>query len=89
MTVMLAEVYDALRSRPGMDETKARRAAEALGVSETRASTHDGRFDRLESEVDRLDAGVLSLMTDVTLLKWMAGFVLGGIVIALGKLLTL
>ena len=54
MTVMIAEVYDALRSA-GADEEKARRAAEA--VADARSANLDSQTE-LRSDIQKLDSGL-------------------------------
>ena len=58
---MISEVYDAFIAA-GAPEEKARKAAEAL-------ANYDQRFDRVEREMLRTQA-------ELTLLKWMVGFVI-------------
>jgi chaperonin cofactor prefoldin len=83
MTFMHAEIYDALRSIPGMDDAKARRAAEAVGTASARTDRQEERADRLEKKLDRLETDVQTLKTDMHLVKWMVGV---GIVLSLGIL---
>ena len=61
MATMISEVYDAFIAA-GAPEDKARKAAEAL-------ANYDQRFDRVEREMLRTQA-------ELTLLKWMVGFVI-------------
>jgi hypothetical protein len=58
---MISEVYDAFIAA-GTPEEKARKAAEAL-------TDYDQRFDRIEREMIRTRA-------ELTLVKWMVGFVI-------------
>ena len=61
VATMISEVYDAFIAA-GAPEEKARKAAEAL-------ANYDQRFDRVEREMLRTQA-------ELTLLKWMVGFVI-------------
>jgi hypothetical protein len=61
VATMISEVYDAFIAA-GAPEDKARKAAEAL-------ANYDQRFDRVEREMLRTQA-------ELTLLKWMVGFVI-------------
>ncbi len=84
MTVMIAEVYDALRSA-GADDDKARRAAEA--VADARVESMQSRAElrtehavagfRLEAGDAGLDATLRSEMQgirgELSILKWMVG----------------
>ncbi len=82
MTVASMEVYDAFKSA-GVDEDKARKAAEALGgLRET-----ERRMDDVSKDLDRVKIDVQALKVDVTLLKWMVGANIGLTVLVLGKLL--
>jgi hypothetical protein len=58
---MISEVYDAFLAS-GTPEDKARKAAEAL-------ANYDRRFDSIEREIIKVQA-------DLSLLKWMVGFVI-------------
>lgn len=58
MPVMLSEVYDALRDI-GVNDEKARKAAEAVAASDHRFAALDSRMVALEGKV--------------TLLSWMVG----------------
>lgn len=61
MATMISEVYDAFIAA-GAPEDKARKAAEVL-------TNYDQRFDRVEREMSKTPA-------ELTLLKWMVGFVI-------------
>jgi hypothetical protein len=61
VATMISEIYDAFIAA-GTPEDKARKAAEAL-------TNYDQRFDRVEREMLRTQA-------ELTLLKWMVGFVI-------------
>jgi hypothetical protein len=84
MTVMIAEVYDALRSA-GADDEKARRAAEA--VADARVESMQSRAE-LRSDMQSLDSGLKREMqslgaalrsemqgirSELSVLKWMVG----------------
>lgn len=75
MTTMLSEVYDAL-IEAGASQEKARKAAEAV-------ASYENRFGKIEG---KLDAEFAAVRGELTLLKWMMGFVLGGIVVLLLRL---
>ena len=64
MTVMVTEVYDALREA-GASEEKSRKAAETLAQS-------DQRFAKIDTDL-------AVLKTDLALVKWMMGFTLAGV----------
>jgi hypothetical protein len=61
MATMISEVYDALVAA-GAPEEKARKAAEAR-------ANYDQRFDGLDREI-------LKIPAELTLVKWMLGFVI-------------
>ena len=85
MTMMIAELYDALIAA-GSPEDKARKAAEAMAGYEA----YEGRFIRIEADIGELKRDVAELKRDVAelkrdvvelkrdnlLVKWMLGFVL-------------
>jgi CHASE3 domain sensor protein len=89
MTVMIAEVYDALRSA-GADEDKARRAAEAVAesrddmqrLSAEIRSEMQALAAELRSEMQALRSEMQSVRGELTILKWMMG-VLIALVIAI------
>lgn len=66
MTTMVSEVYDALKSA-GVDDQKARDAAEAL-------ATHEDRFDRIEIAIEKTN-GKLGTLT------WMVGFLIFAVIL--------
>lgn len=76
MTTMITEVYDALKEA-GASEEKAKAAASAL-------ADYGNRFDRLELKIDRLESSVNAdvkiLKAEISVLKWMSGFVIAGII---------
>ena len=84
MTVMLTEVYDALRGI-GVEDDAARRAASALATSEP-------RFAELAAQIARVDAGFRAELTtqitrlesnlraELRLLKWQPGVMATAIV---------
>jgi tetrahydromethanopterin S-methyltransferase subunit G len=82
MARMIAEVYDALKSA-GAPEDQARAAATAVsGQLELGGQVSDlvDRIDRMESRFEgrfeRLEQRVGKIETDVAVLKWMVGFTL-------------
>lgn len=72
MTTMLSEVYDALLEA-GASQEKARKAAEAV-------ASYENRFNKIEA---KLDTEFTAVRGELSLLKWMIGFVLAGIVVVL------
>ena len=65
MSTMITEVYDAFIAA-GAPEDKAKAAARAL-------ADYDTRFNRIDNDLALVKA-------EITVLKWMMGFVLAGIV---------
>lgn len=61
MTTLIAELYDALIAA-GAPEDKARKAAETVAA-------YESRFSGMDVKLTKLDG-------DMSLLKWMVGFVL-------------
>jgi hypothetical protein len=70
MTTMIAELYDALRDA-GASEDKARAAAKAL-------ADYDSRFNKVDQDLAMIKA-------EITVLKWMLGFLVAGMVSLLFK----
>ena len=67
MATMIAEVYDAFKAA-GVDDEKARKAAEAIAA-------YDNRFARIENRLVEINGRI-------NLLTWMVGFI-GAINIAI------
>jgi AMMECR1 domain-containing protein len=67
---MIAELYDALREA-GASEDKARAASRAL-------ADYDSRFNKVDQELVLIKA-------EITVLKWMHGFLVAGMVSLLYK----
>lgn len=65
MTTMIAELYDALKEA-GASDDKARKASEVVAAYESRFSSFDLKLTKLEG--------------DMTLVKWMLGMVLAGVI---------
>ena len=65
MTMMVADVYDALLAA-GAPEDRAARAAQAL-------AGYDNRFNKVDADFAKVNA-------DLALLKWMVGLVVAGTV---------
>lgn len=98
MTVMVAEVYDALRD-VGVTDEKARRAAEAAadarsGVREEIAALREetrSEFAKLRQEMRDGDAALRldfqSLRGDTATIRWMLGVVLALCLAILARLL--
>jgi hypothetical protein len=70
MTMMVAEVYEALLAA-GAPEEKAVKAAQAL-------ASYDSRFNKVDADLNKLGA-------DIKLLQWMLGLVIAGIVALITK----
>lgn len=70
MTMMVAEVYDALLAA-GAPEDKALRAAEAV-------ASYDNRFNKVDAEFAKVNG-------DLAVLKWMVGLVVAGVVALITK----
>ena len=70
MTMMVAEVYDALLAA-GAPEDKAVKAAQAL-------ASYNSRFNKMDADFAKVDA-------DLRLLKCMVGLVVAGIIALITK----
>lgn len=73
MTVMVVEIYDALRSA-GADDDKSRKAAEVL--------VRDERFEKIDRQFADVRADMAKLQARQDMLMWMVGItmaVLGGV----------
>lgn len=70
MTTMIREVYEALREA-GVSEEKAAKAAEA--VEEVR---DEDRLRKIDDRLSRVEQSIVEVKGDLTLVKWMLGFVL-------------
>ena len=68
MTVMIAELYDALRDA-GASEEKARAAAKAVSDNEQRMDKLDTRMDKLEARMAGLDARMTGMQGQIDGLK--------------------
>jgi len=94
MTTMITEVYDALKEA-GASEEKAKAAASALADYSNRFDRLELKIDRLESsltseiktiradmntEFKDVRADIKILKAEFSVLKWMTGFVIAGIV---------
>jgi hypothetical protein len=80
MALMVAEVYDAFLAAK-VPEAQARKAAEAVALT-------DDRFARIDEHFVKIEAHLASLDGDVRLLRWMGGFNLALSVAILLKLLA-
>ncbi len=69
MTVMIAEVYDALRSA-GAEDEKARKAAEAVAESRTELTAIEGG---LRNEMHGIRLEMQGIRGDIATMKWMNG----------------
>lgn len=79
MTVMIAELYDALRDA-GASEEKARAAAKAVSDNESRLDKLDARMSGLEArvngmqgQIDGLKAQIEALKIRIDTLTWVVG----------------
>lgn len=70
MSTMIAELYDALKEA-GASEEKARAAAKTM-------ADYDSRFNKIDQDLALLKA-------ETTVLKWMLGFLVAGMVSLLFK----
>ncbi len=73
MSTMIAELYDALRDA-GASEEKARAAAKTM-------ADYDSRFNKIDQDLSLIKA-------EITILKWMLGFLVAGMVSLLFKIFT-
>ena len=70
---MIAELYDALKDA-GASEEKARAAAKTM-------AEFDSRFNKIDQDLSLIKA-------EITILKWMLGFLVAGMVSLLFKIFT-
>ena len=70
MSTMIAELYDALKEA-GASEEKARAAAKTM-------ADYDSRFNKIDQDLTLIKA-------EITVLKWMLGFLVAGMVSLLFK----
>jgi len=70
---MIAELYDALKDA-GASEEKARAAAKTM-------AEYDSRFNKIDQDLSLIKA-------EITILKWMLGFLVAGMVSLLFKIFT-
>jgi len=73
MSTMIAELYDALKDA-GASEEKARAAAKTM-------ADYDSRFNKIDQDLYLIKA-------EITILKWMLGFLVAGMVSLLFKIFT-
>ena len=73
MSTMIAELYDALKDA-GASEEKARAAAKKM-------ADYDSRFNKIDQDLSLIKA-------EITILKWMLGFLVAGMVSLLFKIFT-
>lgn len=80
MSVMIAELYDALRDA-GASEEKARAAAKAVSDNESRLDKLDarmggleGRFAGIQSQIDGMKAQIEALRMRMDTMTWVLGF---------------
>lgn len=71
MTMMIVELYEALRSA-GAPEEKAQAAARAL-------AEHDRRFDHVDTELATIRGEIKALEGQVVMVKWITGATFAGI----------
>jgi hypothetical protein len=72
MPLMLSELYDALLDA-GASEEKARKAAEAAAVVDTRFAAPETRMTQLEGRMTALEGRMHGLEGRMTMLMWMVG----------------
>lgn len=70
MSTLIAELYDALKEA-GASEEKARAAAKTM-------ADYDSRFNKIDQDLTLIKA-------EITVLKWMLGFLVAGMVSLLFK----
>jgi hypothetical protein len=70
---MIAELYDALKDA-GASEEKARAAAKTM-------ADYDSRFNKIDQDLSLIKS-------EITILKWMLGFLVAGMVSLLFKIFT-
>lgn len=82
MATVNAELYEALLEA-GASQEKARKAAENLAAYDSRfgkierdTATNSGK---VEQRMSRTDIELAAIRSELTLLKWMTGFVLVGV----------
>lgn len=73
MSTMIAELYDALKDA-GASEEKARAAAKTM-------ADYDSRFNKIDQDLSLIKS-------EITILKWMLGFLVAGMVSLLFKIFT-
>ncbi len=73
MSTMIAELYDALKDA-GASEEKARAAAKTM-------ADYDSRFNKIDQDLSLIKV-------EFTILKWMLGFLVAGMVSLLFKIFT-
>ena len=87
MPLMLSELYDALLEA-GASEEKARRAAEAAAVVDTRFAALEGRMTTLEGRMTApLEARMTAFEGRMTTLMWVIGLNLTLTVVTLSTVL--
>lgn len=71
MSVMNTELYDALRSAAGVDEEKARAAAQSVAEYESRFNKLDIELARIHSELTghRIILGLIAAMSTAILIR--------------------
>ena len=92
MTTMIAELYDALIAA-GAPEDKARKAAETVAAYETRFVGLEVKLNKIDADMAKGFAKVDSDMSlgfarvngEITLLKWMLGVLLAGVLSLVAK----
>lgn len=88
MPLMLSELYDALLDA-GASEEKARKAAEAVAVVDTRFAALEGRMTQLEGRMTALEGRMQALEGRMTTLMWVIGLNLTLTVVTLSTVLGL
>lgn len=90
MSTMIVEVYDALKEA-GVSEEKAKAAASAIadfGRIESKLESLETKFNaRFDSVETKFDSEIKIVKSEITVLKWMLGIVIAGVVSTFIKLL--
>lgn len=88
MPLMLSELYDALLDA-GASEEKARKAAEAATVVDTRFAALEGRMTQIEGRMTALEGRMQALEGRMQALMWVIGLNLTLTVVTLSTVLGL
>jgi len=75
MSMMIAEVYDALKEAGASDE-KARKAAVAVATHDQRSAAIEARLVALEAKVNVLGARLEAIAHELTIHRWVLGIII-------------